>query len=227
MLYSVIFFIPVLLFISAWLIRIKASFEYVRNKEDDNIVLSFYTLKGVFRYKYEIPLVDTGKEGVKFRLVRESGGKRGAVPDKKGRLEAGEIFDKILNVKDFFNENKSLICDLKDYLRDRLLLVEFNLKISEGTGNAYNTAIISGILWSLAGILTSYLSKTIRMMKKCVSILPCFNYEVFSVDFICIFHARLVHIIVVLMKIYINRHKNLKRNVKETGGGFNGRTASN
>lgn len=223
MLYLVIFFIIALLVASVFLIRIKAAFEYVRNNEDDNIVLSFYTLNGIFRYKYEIPLIDMGSKSVKFKLVKEAGMKKAPMEDKrKERLKLIEIIDKLATVKKAYDENRQLVCDIRDYIRGRLLLVEFNLNIEEGTGNAYHTAIINGILWSLAGIFTSYLSNNIKVIKKCVSILPCFKSAIFTVDFLCIFHVRLVHIIVVLMKIYRKKHRIRIKAEKEIGGGLSG-----
>lgn len=227
MLYLVIFFVLAILAASLFLIKIKVAFEYVRNKEDDDIVLSFYTMKGIFKYKYEIPLVDMGQKNIKFKIVREMGKGDGVVGERKERLKPTEIIDKITSIRKYYIDNKVLICDIKDYLHDRLLLVEFNLNIMEGTGNACYTGILCGFMWSFAGILTSYLTKSFKVMRKCVSISPCFNSRVFTVNFLCIFHVRLVHIIVVLMKIYSKKHKIKTKLEKEIGGGLSGRTASN
>lgn len=226
MLYVVVFFVLAVLAASLFLIRIKVAVEYVRSGEDDNIVISFYTMKGIFKYKYEIPLVDTGKKGVKFKLVKEKGPGEKVADESRKRLKPIELIEKIAGFRGSYIKNKALICDIEDYLRSRLLLVEFNLNIREGTGNACHTGILCGVLWSLAGILTSYLSKSVRVMRKCVTIQPCFNSRVFTVDFLCIFHARLVHIIVVLMKIYRNRHGIRTKLEKEIGGGLSGRAAS-
>jgi hypothetical protein len=226
MLYLVVFFVFAALVASLFLIRIKAAIEYVRNDEDDNIVISFYTLKGIFKYKYEIPLVDMGRKSVKFKLVKEMGARDRPVAEKKERLKPAELLDKITSIKKYFTENRTLICDIRDYVHDRVLLVEFSLDIREGTGNACHTGILCGVLWSFAGILTSYLSDWIKVIKKCVSISPCFNSKVLTVDFLCIFHVRLVHIIVVLMKIYSRRKKVIEKHEKKIGGGLSGRTAS-
>lgn len=226
MLYLVIFFVVAIFAASLFLIKIKAAFEYVRNDEDDNIVLSFYTLKGIFKYKYEVPLVDMGQKNIKFKLVKEMGKGDRIVGERKERLKPAEIIDKITSIRQYYIENKTLICDIKDYMHSRLLMAEFNLKVREGTGNACYTGILCGVMWSLAGIITSYLSKSFKVIRKCVSIQPCFNSAVFTVDFLCIFHVRLVHIIVVLMKIYSKKHKIKTKLEKGIGGGLSGRAAS-
>lgn len=227
MLYLVVLFVIAVLAASLFIIRIKVAFEYVRNNEDDNIVISFYTLQGIFKYKYEIPLVDMGSKSAKFKLVKEWGAGEKVVGERKKRLKPNELLDKITGIRKYYTENRELICDIKDFLHDRVLMVDFNLNIEEGTGNACYTGILCGVLWSFAGIIISYLSKSIRVMRKCVSILPCFNSSVFTVDFLCIFHVRLVHIIVVLMKIYSKKHRIRTKLEKEIGGGLSGRTASN
>ena len=75
MVYLVILFLAAAIGAVLFLLEIKCVIEYARNDVDDNIVIAFYTMKGVFKYKYEIPLIDVGRSNVKFRLVREKGKK--------------------------------------------------------------------------------------------------------------------------------------------------------
>lgn len=204
MLYAVIFCFIALILVVLFLVKIRTVIEYVRNDDDDNFVLSFYTMKGVFKYKYEIPLVDLGKKGVKFKLVKELGRKDRVLEKSKERLKIGEVYEKYVFIREYYEANKVLICDIRDYLKTRLILAEFNLYMKEGTGNASHTGIICGLLWSLTGIFTSLLSDMFTAFEKKVTIVPDFNRKVFIVDFYCIFHIKLVHIIVVAMKIYFN-----------------------
>jgi hypothetical protein len=222
MLYSVIFFILAVFTAVLFLVNIKVVLEYKRNDEDDNITIFLYTLKGMFKYKYEVPLVDFGQTGIKFRLVKEKGKKDKKISEKKGRLKIAEILDKYILVKVNYEANKDLICDIKKYLKTRLFLNKFRLNICEGTGNACYTGIICGILWSLTGMLTSGMSNLFKTYEKCVSIRPDFNLKVFNVDLCCIFHIKLVHIIVVLIKIFSNRFKEKYKIKKEIGGDLSG-----
>jgi len=207
MLFLVVLFIIAGLAALVYLVKIKIALEYVRDDKDDNLVLSFYTMKGIFKYKYEMSLMNAGANGIKFKLVKEQGRKEKNASEKKERLKPTEFVDKIVAFKKFCSENNDLICYIRNFFYERVMLVDFNLKIKEGTGNAFYTGILSGVLWSLSGILTSYLSNSYKHMKKCVSINPCFDSEIFTVDFVCIFHARFVHIIMVLVRIMVRRHK--------------------
>lgn len=221
MIYLLIFIILTIFAEALFLVNIRIAFEYVRSESDDNITIAFYTMNGVFRYKYEIPLVDVGHDNVRFRLVKEMGKKERKVGESRKKLKLNEIYDKYLNVKVYYYDNSLLIKSILDYLHRRLILARFDLDISEGTGNACQTALISGLLWSLAGIVTSILSNNFKTFRKCVRIRPCFNNSIFSVDFLCIFHIKLVHIIVVLSKIMKNRYK-LHKAKQEIGGDISG-----
>jgi len=222
MIYLIVLFIAACFTAVLFLLSVKAAVEYVRNESDDNLVISFYSMKGVFKYKYEIPLVDVGQRGVRFKLVKELGKKEKKVGESREKLKLTEFFDKYINISRYYENNNELICDIRNYLQNRLVLAEFNLHIREGTGNACHTGLISGILWSLAGTVTSFLSNNFRTLKKCVSIIPCFDTRVFTVDFLCIFRVKLVHIIVVLIKILKNRYKMKQKAKQEIGGGFSG-----
>ena len=222
MLCLVIFFIFCIITAVLFLVKIKAAFEYTRNDIDDNIAISFYTLNGILKYKYEISLTDFGQKGFKFRLVTELRKKEKKVTGNKERLKISEIYDKYIQVRENYKVNKDLILNLKNYLKKRLVLDEFNLYISEGTGNACHTGIFCGLLWSITGIITSFLSNTFKTYKKCVSIKPEFNSKVFNMEFCCIFHVKLVHIIMLVTKIIFSKIKSKGKFRKEIGGDLSG-----
>ncbi len=222
MLYLVIFFVLSGICAILILIEIKCVIEYIRNDDNDHIVISFYTMKGIFKYKYEIPLVDVGQEGVKFKLVREVGKKERAVGTQKEKLKITEIFDKYTAMRLYYQTNKKLICDLRDYIKTRVVLARFSLDIMEGTENASQTGIICGFLWAAAGLISTALTNTFKTFEKSVDIKPNYCKKVFTVDIFCIFHVKLVHIIVMVTKIFLYRIKEKKKLIRETGGELNG-----
>lgn len=222
MLYLVVFLVLSAITAVLFFIEIKCVIEYVRNDDNDHIVISFYTMDGIFKYKYEIPLVDLGQKGVRFKLVRESGKSERVVGTGKEKLKITEIYDKYMTLRDYYNDNRKLICDLRDYIKKRVELAEFSLRITEGTENASHTGIICGFLWSAAGLLSTVLTNTFKSFKKYVSIKPNYNKKEFTVDLFCIFHVKLVHIIVMVTKIFFNGIREKKKLIRETGGGLNG-----
>lgn len=222
MLYAVVFFIAAVLLAILFLLKIKCVIEYIRNDNNDHVVISFYTLKGIFKYKYEIPLVDVGKSGARFRLVKEKGRNEKVDGTRKEKLKITEIYDKYLDIRDSYLEHKALICDLRKYIKNRVVLANFSMEITEGAENASHTGIICGFLWAAAGLLTTALTNTFKTFKKCVSIKPNYKRKEFTVDIFCIFHVKLVHIIVMVTKIFFNGIREKKKLEKETGGENNG-----
>lgn len=225
MLYLVIFLVLFLIGAVLFLLEIKCIIEYVRNDDNDHVIISFYTMDGMFKYKYEIPLVDLGQEGVKFKLVREMGKKEKVVGKQKEKLKVTDIYGKFTTIRNYYITNKKLICALRDYIKKRVVLVEFNLEITEGTENASQTGIICGFLWAAAGLLSMALTNTFKTFKKCIAIKPNYYKKEFTVDIFCIFHVKLVHIIVMVTEIFFYGIREKKKFIRETGGGLNGRAS--
>lgn len=171
--------------------------EYVRNGIDDNAVISLFTLGGLIKYKYDIPIIDFSGEGFTARLVKRKGKKE----------KAGSVEKKQFGLKEFI-ERYIYIVELKKhygktlaYLRKKLKTKRFELDMDIGTGDAFNTAIFTGLAWSAAGILTSCLIDKRNEAKKKVRIKSNFVENIVRVDLYCIFSIKIVHIIVVVFKL--------------------------
>ena len=218
MLYLVIFFILLVIYTALFWIDIKAALDYIRNEQDEWIVLYFYTRDGFFRYKYEIPLLKTEDDKVKFKLVKGQSREIRVGTEKKKKLMPLDIYRKFINARIYLKDHASLFEDIRRYINKRDIHVEMNIKLKQGTGDAAQTGLLCGLLWTAAGILTTFLSRHLKTLKKEISITPCFDKSIFEVDAYCIFHVKLVHIIVVLIKIYSSKYL-LKMKAKKTIGG--------
>lgn len=111
----------------------------------------------------------------------------------------------------FYDDKNKSREGIIDYLRRKKSIIkEFSLKVNYGTGDAFSTGIIGGILWSLAGIITSFLEHNFRVYKKQVDIRPDYEKIVFNINLDCIFSLKTVHIILVGLK---NLHDFLLRKI--------------
>lgn len=223
MLYLGIFFaVFFLLLILLLLLKVNVLTEYLRNGWDDHIVLSIFALKGRLKYKYEIPLVDVEKNGIKVRRVEEVGKHEKDISKKEDKMRFFEIFDKIQYFKDFYKQNRIIICDIRDYLRKRLILKEYSIEVEAGSTDAFYTGILNGVVWAVTGIITSFLSNNFKVIKKCVEVKTNFKENLFTIDFYCIFHIRIVHIIVVGIKFLLYQRSKREKFKKVIGGGISG-----
>lgn len=222
MLYLFLFLLILLLYVIIFLINIKVALEYVRNEQDEWFRLSFYVRAGNIRYEYEIPLGRPRKDKNGFRLVKERGRPAGAGRDGRDELSPMDIYRKFISVRTYLKDHAKLIKDIRTYLNRKNIHAELKIKIRQGTGDAAQTGLICGLLWSAAGIFITYISRFLRLSGNDIHVIPCFDKAVFEVEARCIFHVKLVHIIVVLKKIYTSKYMIKLKSKKMIGGEISG-----
>jgi len=217
MLYIAVFFI-LALYIVLFVVKIKAAVEYTRDEQDEWVIFCFYTGNGLIRYEFKVPLAKKEDGKTKFKQVKGQSRKIQGGSKSNGKIGPEDIIKKILNARQYLKDHGSLLEDIRKYLNRHDIHVEIEAKIKQGTGDAAQTGLICGVLWSAAGIITSHLSRHLKIRSQRIKIIPCFNEKVFEVQARCIFHVRLAHIIVVLIKIYCMKLRIKKKSKKATGG---------
>lgn len=224
MLYIAIFLISAVLFILLFIVKINASVEYIRNAKEEWIKIAFYTEKNLLRYEYEVPLLKKEGNKIKFKLVKGQGREMREGTSENSRLTPDDIIKKFFNVRVYFKDHADIIKDIRRYLIKRNIHVSLNIELRHGTGDAAQTGLLCGLLWSAAGIVAAWLSRHVKISENDIKIIPCFDKKIFEVRASCIFNVRLVHIIVVLKKIYLMKYSmkmkaKMKSKAKKTIGG--------
>jgi len=208
MLYLVIFISAFIVFVIFILnSRSKLVVEYKRSNNYDSLYLTFYLVYEIIKLRYKVPLEEIQVDGL--RLVRIKKGKvvkKDKKEEKKEKKKEGlnlaDIYQKTKSVKCFYDLNKKYIREIIDYLKKKLAVQEISLKIRTGTGDAFYTGILSGLMWSVTGVIVSFICSNFRVMKKCIDVQPNFSKKEMKIDFYCILKTKLVHIIVVRIKFY-------------------------
>lgn len=142
----------------------------------------------------------------------------------KGRLRfdhnivLGENDNQQTKFLDYLKDNATIFKRIGSYLKKKRSKVELEIRILQGTDDAALTGLLCGLLWALAGNILSYLSRYLKIFKEEIVITPSFQESVLEVDINCIFHTKLAHIIVVLIKIYYTRRM-IRMEAKKTIGG--------
>lgn len=225
MLYIAVFFISAVLFILLFVVKINASVEYKRNAKEEWIKLAFYTEKNLLRYEYEVPLLKKEGDKIRFKLVKGQSREVREGTAENARLMPVDIIKKFFSARVYVKDHADIIKDIRRYLNKKNIHVSLSIKLKQGTGDAAQTGLICGLLWSASGILAAWLSRHLRILNNDIQIVPCFDKSVFEVKASCIFHVRLVHIIVVLKKIYLMKYsmkakaKKKSKTKKTIGGG--------
>ncbi|MDQ2085753.1 DUF2953 domain-containing protein [Herbivorax sp. ANBcel31] len=206
----VIFFIAILIVLAIIILlsKINIVIEYKKKYKDDVFVLSFFLYKGLIKYKYEVPSVDTKGTGILYRFIKEKGKKEKKIKEGKEYTTYSSIIDRIKNVKLFYSRHCSLIKKIQNFLRCKIILKNLNFNMKLGTGDALQTSILTGLSWTFSGIIISFLYQFIKIEKKQIIIQPDYKGKSINLDLYCIFNVRIVYIIVIGFTVLIHFIKN-------------------
>jgi hypothetical protein len=214
---------PVLIFLLATITilllqRANVLVEYVRSKNDDNAVISIFALGGLLKYKYEMPVFNMSSKGLKTKKLKKKGRKEKTVDSERQILGLEELRDRYRYLKDLRKSKAKII----RYVKRHLKTDQFDLYIRVGMEDAFYTALASGVLWALAGILLSYIEKGSDPSKKNIKIESNFVDKEFNVDLYCIFKTKIAHIIVVIIMIFMDNISDRIKEKIELGGDVSG-----
>ncbi|MCX8130201.1 MAG: DUF2953 domain-containing protein [Clostridia bacterium] len=222
MLYLVIFlvFLTAIL-VTLLILKAKVLLEFIRDGYDDHFIISLHILGGLISYKYEVPLINIEKNGVRITKVKEKRDIKDAEEKADRDVNFFSIFEKIKAILKARDENRETICEIRKYLRGKLVLKNFKFEAELGAGDAFYTGILTGVAWIIVGSLSSYVLNNVKNIDNCIKVESNFNEKKLNVNLHCIFSIRIVHIIVVRLKIMKIKARSRQTNEK-IGGGLSG-----
>ena len=190
----IIVLIIVIILILIYTIKVEIALKYKINGLDDKFAIIFSILRGTIKYTY--------KPKKKSEIKKEE-------EKKKSKLDG--LSTKIDN----FVSVCKIIIKIKVLLRKRIILKKLVLKLDFGTGDAYYTGILGGLIWSLVGVGVAYVFETFEVCESKIEINPKFSEKTVVGNFSCIFSIKIVYIIVVAIKLKFEKF--MKKN-KIKGG---------
>jgi len=214
MLYLVIFILTgflLVIFTMLYFFKGRVVIELVKNKQDNRFFINISAFWGLLDYEYESPFI--GAERAK-RAKKKRFFKKEIKVEKKKQTEES-IFERIKSSISLYTDNRRFICSLRNYISKRFVVEEYRLMAEVGTGDAFQTGILSGMLWTVVGAITSFIMDNFKTLKSYADIKPVFNEEKLSIDFYCIISAKNVHIIIVILLIYINNELKSRQSGKK------------
>lgn len=199
--YCIILGIVSLLLLIIIFSRLNVMLKYEKSSGNNIITIKVTYMAGIVKYEHKFTLDDLFKERFTKKMPKTV----------KERFSKEKILNKLNEIKVKIKRFENII----NYMKFRVLISEYSLKVHVGTGEAYYTGIFSGIAWSLAGIIQSLIENNFRVKKKHIEIKALFMEEKFNIELYCILNMRIVHIIFMLLKFS-----------KTIGGDFVGGTSN-
>lgn len=194
MLYLVIF---LFVLIAIGMSKAEIIYEYSIKGGNDHVIITIYLLWKLIKFRKDISK-DTDK--------------------KEKQKTDTELHDKYIHLKQLYH----LFSIIKKYLNKKLEISDLKIKFEIGTGDACYTGIAAGMAWSLIGTAISTITSTFKTKKFNCKVLPDFNKRTVKLDLDCIFTIKIVHIIVVALKMLIYYLKNKHKFKKTVGGDLSG-----
>ncbi|PYG87589.1 hypothetical protein LY28_01958 [Ruminiclostridium sufflavum DSM 19573] len=128
---------------------------------------------------------------------------------KKENKKKKKSYGKKIDFKIFKKSFPDILKALK-ILKKGVTIKEIEVYLKEGTGDAFNTAFLYGLLWNLSGLLETAVCSNFIVKNKKIIIEADFKEKMWKLNIGCIFRIRIVNIILMCKQLLIFYLKNRK-----------------
>lgn len=172
------------------LLKTRIIISYKNNELKIKIAngLFFYTLRNKDKPKEE-------KETEKAEIENKE-----ADSGSENASEKEKITKKVGGIKSKLTSKTSFIFSLVKNMRYKIEVVRMSLFVEYGTGDPADTGILYGVIWAAIGNVYQLFNRYLVFDFPEVELKPDFENKVFNLRFEGIIRARLVHIIIALVK---------------------------
>ncbi len=183
-----------------------------KKSKNDFIEIHIWLFYKFIHLKKKIPMVlfESMEEGIKFKSETVGTGvgqkaKKDRISPKKVKKWHKQFYEILTKIHDFYFEIKKLLTHVK--------LEEFKWVSMIGTGNAMETGIMTGMMWSFKGILLGIITKYVDLKKKpYLTVDSDFHHKVYNSRFECILKIRVGYVILTGIRLSIKLIKGAVKN---------------
>ncbi len=194
----------VLLLILIIFTKLTILFHYYHYNDNDDLKIEFRIWFGLIKYKIKVPLIkiDDDSPSVVVKSHSHMGDASGQSQESKGtQITKENVMTYFEKTRDFMHKVIHLNVIIRKFFL-KVTIKKFEWQTFIGVGDAANTAIVTGALWtikgSIAGILSNYLS--LKAVPE-LAITPHFQASVIQTRIICIFQFRIGQAILAGLKL--------------------------
>lgn len=192
--------------------RIYIEITYKRNKENDYISITVYSLRKLLHYTMQVPMIRILEDSEDIQLqaaVQTVKNYKNTNPNKEERfLNKTEKLvkakpRKIKHILKKFHHYAKMYCAFIEKILKLVVCEKFYCKTKYGSEDAALTGIFVGLLWAFKSLLVNRLKRKVFTIKELdIEVNPIFGYNQLEVDFQCIFSIKLGNVIKAITSIY-------------------------
>ena len=188
--------------------NLKVRLSYIKRGEDNDIIIDWTGLHGIFRYTKRISAADMVKmDGnipapwIDTRAMENKDNK--SIDDDKPVYNIYEIKKIIDNYKKIYIKYEPYI----KKVREKLILNNISWYTEIGTGDAAETAVTVGAIWAIKTSVIFLINKNHNLPEVSINVVPNYNINTFETTIDCIFSIKLGYIINANIKVLLAQIK--------------------
>lgn len=174
--------LAVLLVVMTLYSRITVKFVIKRVRDDDRFTFSLRALFGLIRFHYDIPMVRL--KGLLPRLIVEKEQSRpyGTQTEAEQEIDLHKIMGYYRQTKQLIDATKGF-SEWADYMLSQWKCTRLRWTTHVGVGDAPETAVAAGIIWSLKTTLLGFAFQRVKLAARPqLAVVPQYNRAQFSTD---------------------------------------------
>ena len=187
----------VLLVYMLFILRLTVGVSYTLSNNTQKLVLTLYffrrsLIKSLQLYPKRTVTQDDRRKNARSSFIKRKLAKAEAkLKEQSKSLKPNAIIELLNELKQIYFKK------IRSILRKAIVIIDFRLKLEEGTGDACQTALLYGFLWNIVGVITSTLFNELKTKNKQIDITTNFNEKTIKADFNCILSVKIGNIILV------------------------------
>ena len=207
-------------------LSLRLELNYLHKRNNDNFSIKVSILRGLLKYKLDIPKININFPKPVLKVEAELEGEK-SVPDLdiQKKYSLGSLYRQFML---WYPEIKEYFCVGK-YLLKKMVPNRIKWHTELGLSDAAITGISVGILWAIKSALLSNTYSFFALAPRLpeIKIIPRFNEKTLLMNINCIFEVKIGYIIITALKFFhIYTQHVLHKMVCYLRGVFGGRTTA-
>jgi len=185
----------VLLLVAVALVsELRVKLAYFREGEDDEVDIDIKALYGLVRFRYKVPTIQLKPklDGFRMKIKQQHTGQEPVVEFTREEIET------------FIRKVRKLLAHMKEYkdwlagTLHHLHLTEMRWETRFGNGDAPETGLSAGVLWSLKSAVVGYASRWVTLAERpSLRVTPVFGRPCFRTEARLCMHTPIYRLVVV------------------------------
>ncbi len=195
--------------------NIKVELNYKRSDGNDIFTITIIAFYGIFRSKKQVPFIDLVKGSDNLDELEIKSETQYNFKEKstdKSTTNINEFEEILKKYKKLYIKFGKYMNPFMRYIKRKINLNNISWDTEIGVGDAAQTAVITGIIWSVKSYVISFIYNNYNLYEVFINVDPNYNIKTLKTSIDCIFTIKLGDIINAGIKILMLQVKDGEKN---------------